>query len=91
MDNRATEAHAEILEERRKKTRMRALKSARIVFNNRCSVLDCTVRNLSEIGCCLRFGDLIGVPDSFDLEIGATKHRCQVIWRKDNRVGVQFA
>ena len=79
------------MDERRNITRSRALKSAKIVFNNRWSIIDCTVRNLSDTGCCLEVGDPVGVPDKFDLEFGATKRGCEVIWRKQDRVGVHFS
>jgi hypothetical protein len=91
MDNRGNEARAAVLEDRRNRARMRALKSAKIVFNNRWSIIDCMVRNLSDTGCCLQIGDPVGVPDKFELEVGGTKHACKVVWRTDNRVGVQFA
>jgi hypothetical protein len=90
MDTRSDAARAAVLEERRKKARMRALKSARIVFNNRRSTMDCTVRNFSDIGCCLQVGDTFGVPDKFELEVGGVKRICEVVWRKDNRIGVHF-
>ena len=70
--------------------RMRALKSAKVVFNNRRSIIDCTVRNLSDTGCCLHVADPVAVPDKFELEFGVAKHACQVVWRKDTRVGVRF-
>jgi hypothetical protein len=91
MGEHSNEAHAAVLDDRRNRARMRALKSAKIVFNNRWSIIDCTVRNLSDTGCCLQVADPIGIPDKFELEVGATNHLCQVVWRKDNRVGVQFA
>ena len=78
------------MDDRRNDGRSRALKSAKIVFNNRFSVIDCTVRNLSDTGCCLQLGDPVGVPEKFELEIGPTNRSCRVMWRKDNRIGVQF-
>ncbi|HEY0566556.1 MAG TPA: PilZ domain-containing protein [Xanthobacteraceae bacterium] len=91
MDNRSTQAGGTPPDDRRSKARMRALKAGKIVFNNAYSVIDCTVRNLSETGCCLQVGDPIAVPEKFDLHIGPTRRQCHVVWRKDNRVGVQFA
>jgi hypothetical protein len=90
MDNASNEARAAVLDDRRNRARMRALKSAKIVFNNRWSTLDCTVRNLSDAGCCLQVGDPVGVPDKFELEVGGVTRLCEVVWRKDNRIGVQF-
>ena len=78
------------MNERRAQQRMRSLKTAMIIFNRRWSTIDCTVRNLSKMGACLQVGDQVAVPDSFELEFDATNHRCQVMWRKDNRLGVAF-
>jgi hypothetical protein len=78
------------MDERRNDARSRALKSGKIVFNNRWSIIDCTVRNLSDTGCCLQLGDPVGVPDKFELEVGPSTRNCRVMWRKDNRIGVQF-
>jgi hypothetical protein len=55
--------------QRRTAPRKRTLKKGRIVFNNRRSVIDCTVRNLSDGGALLLVNSLIGIPDSFDLTI----------------------
>ena len=78
------------MDERRNDARSRALKSGKIVFNNRRSIIDCTVRNLSDTGCCLQLGDPVGMPDSFELEVGPTRRECRVMWRRDSRIGVQF-
>ena len=87
MDNRS---NAAVSQDRRIRTRMRALKAAKIVFNNRWSIVDCTVRNLSDTGCCLQVGDPVAVPETFELEVGGTKRSCEVVWRKDTRIGVHF-
>ena len=39
--------------DRRTHARIRVCKPAKIVFNARASVLDCTVRNISDTGACL--------------------------------------
>jgi hypothetical protein len=78
------------MDDRRNDARSRALKSGKIVFNSRWSIIDCTVRNLSDTGCCLQLGDPVGVPDRFELEVGPSTRNCRVMWRKDNRIGVQF-
>ena len=75
----------------RREPRQRALKSGRIVFNNRYSVFDCTVRNLSPSGAMLIVTGQ-GIPDTFDLELegGSVRHSCRVMWRKEDRLGVAF-
>ena len=78
------------MSERRTLPRTRALKGAKIVFNQRWSTIDCTVRNLSTMGCCLHVADPVGIPDDFELEFDATSRPCHVIWRKESRLGVAF-
>jgi PilZ domain len=81
------------MEERRREPRGRALKSAKIVFNNRFSTIDCTVRNLSRHGAKLIVGTQIGVPEQFDLTFegdGSTR-ACKVMWRRESEIGVEFA
>lgn len=78
--------------EQRKHPRHRTLKSARIVFNQRFSVISCTVRNLSAGGACLQVATSVGVPDSFDLTIDPddSSRSCNVAWRSEQRIGVAF-
>lgn len=80
------------MEERRKKRRARALKAGKIVFNRRLSVIDCTVRNLTNDGACLVVSSPIGVPDNFDLliPIDNLKRSCRVIWKSADKIGVMF-
>jgi hypothetical protein len=80
------------MQERRKEPRPRALKTGRIVFNNRFSTMDCAVRNLSERGALLQVQGPQGIPDAFVLELdaGAVTHACKVVWRKERQLGVEF-
>ena len=43
------------------------LRAGKIVFNNKSSVIDCMVRNLSPTGACLLVSNVIGVPSTFEL------------------------
>jgi hypothetical protein len=81
------------MQERRQEPRRRTLKTARIVFNNRFSAMDCAVRNLSDHGAMLLVAGPHGIPDAFLLELddGVTTHDCRVIWRDEKRLGVEFA
>lgn len=81
------------MDNRRQPARKRMLKSGRIVFNRHRSVIDCTVRNLTEGGACLVVASQLGIPDRFDLLIGAddVARSAQVVWRKNNRLGINFA
>src|SRR3954463_13827318 len=78
-------------DERRGEARPRTLKSAKIVFNLRSSVIDCMVRNMSPHGAKLIVGTQLGIPETFDLEFeGGAPHACKVRWRKENEIGVAF-
>ncbi len=80
------------MDERRKADRSKSLLGARVVFHNRASTIDCTVRNISKAGARLAFGAAVPVPDAFDLVIhhkGET-HRCRIAWRNAREVGVAF-
>lgn len=76
---------------RRLNDRRRLLKEGRIVFNDRQSVINCLVRNLSDTGACLEVISPIGIPDFFDLDLGQSGFRsCSIAWRKSRRIGVTF-
>ena len=88
-ERRSDDRHAP--DERRGEGRPRTLKSAKIVFNLRSSVIDCTVRNMSPHGAKLIVGTQLGIPETFDLEFeGSSAHACKVRWRKENEIGVAF-
>jgi hypothetical protein len=80
------------MEERRQVSRHRTLKSGKIVVLAHRSVVDCTVRNLSPKGALLVVASLAGIPESFELMLDATgeQHPCRVIWRGEDRLGVEF-
>lgn len=79
-------------QERRNVARYRALKRARITFKGHWATIDCTVRNLSDRGCCLKVESPIGIPDTFDLVLDHVSVRnCRVTWRKPTQIGVEFA
>lgn len=70
--------------------RQRVLKAATMEFDG--STMDCVVRNISETGAALDVGAALHIPSEFNLLISGhgASHRCQVKWRKENRVGVAF-
>jgi len=78
--------------ERRRVARHRTLKSGKIVVQPYASVFDCTVRNLSPHGALLVVASLVAIPERFDLVLEATgeQHPCRVIWRGEDRLGVEF-
>jgi hypothetical protein len=78
--------------EHRTNPRRRTLKTGKIVFNHRSSVVDCMVRNLSGEGACLLLPSTAGIPDDFDLliEPGTAARPCRVTWKNETRLGVAF-
>jgi hypothetical protein len=79
------------MSERRRHFRRRVLKAAKISFN-RGSVIDCTVRNISEHGALLQVAWPIGIPDDFELVLDGKgpSRACRVVWRKGLQIGVEF-
>ena len=80
------------MEERRKAARNRSLLQGKILINDRRSVIDCVIHNLSQHGACLRVASLIGIPPAFELQIGdeTSTRQCVAIWHSDARIGVEF-
>ena len=78
--------------DRRKERRQRVFKGARLRFNGGFGVVEGAVRNQSQHGAQISFGETIGVPSGFDLAInGAERMRAaRVRWRLQTLVGVQF-
>lgn len=78
------------MDERRDKARHRVLKAGTIEFGG--GAIDCTVRNLSDIGAALDVTSPLGIPEHFTLFVVADgKHlSCSVVWRKEKRIGVRF-
>lgn len=76
----------------RKSPRQRKLLSGTIQFNNRQSVFDCVVKNLSDGGAKLNIESIVGVPRAFALYIPNLDetYRCEVAWNTMNELGVQF-
>jgi len=77
---------------RRTVQRTRVLRNAKILVPRNSPVIHCTVQDLTSIGACLTMANTYGLPATFDLtfEHGRTRRSCRVIWRTDDRVGVQF-
>lgn len=80
------------MSEKRGAHRQRSLKGGKIVFNNRHSVIDCTIRNLSATGACLEMMTFAGIPDDFDLVFDSdqSSRPVHVIWHKNKRLGINF-
>ncbi len=78
--------------ERRKSTRNRSLLGARVVFNARSSTMSCMVKNYSEDGALLKFGEVPYIPDQIEilLDNRNTLMPAQIVWRNGATVGVAF-
>jgi hypothetical protein len=76
--------------EKRSADRHRVLKAGTIEFGG--AAINCMVRNMSNTGAALDVASPAGIPDQFTLILLADGHHtpCQVIWRKEKRIGVTF-
>jgi PilZ domain len=81
---------APAMEQKRVALRQRVLKAGTIEFSG--GTIDCTVRNVSETGAALEVASPVGIPSEFNLLISGSRssRRCQLMWRKENRIGVVF-
>lgn len=78
--------------EKRNKPRSKALKDGKIIFNNKSSVVDCAIRNLTTKGALLVVASSTGIPDKFDLLVVTEQpvRPSKVAWRQQDRLGVEF-
>lgn len=76
--------------ERRRVVRQKSFLRGMVYFNNRRSVLDCLIRDISPYGARLIFSDTVTVPDTLDLYIPQKDQslRVHVIWRHGQDLGV---
>lgn len=78
--------------ERRRIARHKSFLRGAIHFNNRRSVVDCLIRDISPYGARLTFSDAVTTPDVLELYIPQKEQtlRVHVIWRHGPEVGVAF-
>ncbi|MDE2444856.1 MAG: hypothetical protein KGO94_01675 [Alphaproteobacteria bacterium] len=71
---------------------MRVLKPAKIVNLVHWTLVDCTLRDLTEQGATITCGDQIAVPNEFRLLIPSENsiQNAKVTWRKDSHIGMEF-
>jgi hypothetical protein len=78
--------------EARRSERVRTIPGVKIVFNNRMSVMDCVVKNISSSGAKLVLPDTPRVPNEFELYI--PKRRCfycaRLIRHDSEGIGVEL-
>jgi diguanylate cyclase (GGDEF)-like protein len=75
-----------------KTARRRVLKAGRIIFNDRKSVIDCTVRSFSTAGAGIDILNTRGIPDRFQLSIRSDgfESACRVVSQTDRHIDVEF-
>lgn len=78
--------------EKRIATRQRIARNGKIVFANFATILDCTMRDVSETGAKLIAQDAKSVPDKFGLVLITDQlmRDAKVVWRRGNEIGVEF-
>ena len=79
-----------LTEEKRRTSRSRVVRGGVISFPELGTTLDCRVYNLSEAGACLVATSRASIPNEFELVLDNVLYRCRVIWRKADRLGVEF-
>jgi diguanylate cyclase (GGDEF)-like protein len=72
--------------------RRRVLKGGRIVFNNRFSAIDCTIRSLGDEGAGIDVWNAHDIPEKFTLVIAPenVERQCLVASRAEKHLEVQF-
>jgi hypothetical protein len=75
----------------RQQIRKRTFLGAKILFNDRRSVIDCLVKDMSEGGARLSLDGVAAIPEDFELSLSDGRaFRCKVRWRRINSIGVSF-
>lgn len=79
------------MSESRAAARRKILKTGTIELGGD-SRISCAVRNLSEKGAALEITSPLFIPDRFTLIVESEniRHRAQIAWRKNRRLGVTF-
>jgi hypothetical protein len=78
--------------DRRSELRMGTAKAARLVPINGGRVLTCKLLDLSLTGARLETLEPVDANRTFNLLFDGSgdTHRCQVVWQKENQIGVTF-
>ena len=79
------------VQERRKLSRSRILKDAKLVVGS-ASTLDCVVRNITNTGARIEIANTMQLPEVVGLTFdgGRTLQECQVVWRRVTETGLKF-
>ncbi len=75
----------------RQQIRKRTFLGAKILINDRRSVIDCLVKDMSDGGARLSLDAVAAVPDDFELSLAdGREFHCKVRWRRINAIGISF-
>ena len=79
--------------ESRKFRRHRTFKAGKIILNNRCSVIDCKVKDRSFRGAKLDVQGWTELPNQFELQMLPESRTLPVrlVWQRGNAAGVNFS
>lgn len=79
------------MQERRKLTRTRVLKGAKLLIRNS-SVIDGVVRDLTNVGAGVEVPNTMDLPETLNLTFnnGSSIRPSRCVWRKPNKIGVKF-
>lgn len=79
--------------DQRASKRQRTILDGRIVFNNRFSLIECTVRDLSDTGARIAFSHPITIPQEFEIEVPNKRlsRWARVMWSNGKEYGITFA
>jgi hypothetical protein len=80
------------MQEMRHAERIRSFLRAQIIFNNRMSTIDCTIKNISPTGARVALSDTLAVPAEFEIDIPqkGRSYRARLVWRDKEAIGVEF-
>ena len=80
-----------IMAERRKLFRSRVLKNAKF-FLGTSSVVDCIVRNLTDLGARVQISHTAELPEKLTITFdrGRTLRSCRIVWRNPTEAGLEF-
>ncbi len=79
-------------DDQRSSKRRRTVLTGKVLFNNRASVFDCTVRDLSDTGAQITLADVSALPPDFELEIPSKGMlvSARVMWSRGKNHGIRF-
>jgi len=88
----ATISEVKAVPEAKRSERARSLLGAKIIFNNRMSIIDCVVKNISSSGAKLALASSLAVPGEFELHVPQKGFTCNArkVWQDNEGIGVEF-